>query len=118
MTKNLDDTNLLNPQEVSRILGVHQKTVHAWLRSGKLEGVKISYRAWRISKTALDQFIEKNRHTKPTLQGENEPIRKSSDILSVHDTPNDTKIPQKVNMKRYILDILGEQPESIRNHEE
>ncbi len=47
----------LSPSEVAAILKVHVKTVHIWLRQGKLKGTKISYRTWRIPKDALDDFL-------------------------------------------------------------
>jgi excisionase family DNA binding protein len=40
-----EDPRFLTPAEVATILEVHQKTVHQWLRTGKLEGTKSSYRA-------------------------------------------------------------------------
>src|SRR5271157_2680342 len=55
-----DNTQLLTPKQVAEILGIHQKTVHLWLRSGRLTGTKISYRAWRIPRSALNSFIENN----------------------------------------------------------
>jgi excisionase family DNA binding protein len=48
----------LSPADVAALLKVHVKTVHIWLREGRLQGTKISYRAWRIPRTALDDFLK------------------------------------------------------------
>ena len=105
------DTQFLSTKEVAEILGVHQKTVHNWLRTGRLAGTKISYRAWRISRAALDDFITKNSNMQPKneiarippmitqhgreQQGENAPAPTS-------DTAPEGK------MKHYIREIMGE----------
>lgn len=36
-----------NPKQVAALLGVHQRTVQRWLRTGQLKGIRIS-RGWRI----------------------------------------------------------------------
>lgn len=110
----VEDTQMLNPRQVAEILGVHQKTVHLWLRSGRLQGIKISYRAWRIPHAALDSFIANNSNTRSSPQksaavkqpklpvtqksGQNQPLQTSDDEIS----------PQS-RMKHYIRDIMGEQ---------
>jgi excisionase family DNA binding protein len=103
------DTQFLTPKEVAEILGVHQKTVHNWLRTGKLSGTKISYRAWRIPRLALENFVAQNSNAQPqkTIHATND---KSTEITK----PNDT-IPLKVSetspgskMKHYLRDIMGE----------
>jgi excisionase family DNA binding protein len=63
------DTQFLNTKEVAEILGVHQKTVHNWLRTGKLAGTKISYRAWRIPRSALEEFVVSNSNVRPNALG-------------------------------------------------
>lgn len=114
-----EDTQLLNPRQVAEILGVHQKTVHLWLRSGRLEGTKISYRAWRIPRSALDSFIKKNSNTR-SLQnvglpkgndGESNSMKsgKQKEIpVEVENGAND--ISPRIRMKHYIQDIMREQP--------
>jgi excisionase family DNA binding protein len=104
---------MMTPKAVAAILGVHQKTVHIWLRNGKLKGVKISYRAWRIPRSALDQFIEQNSNVMPQRgmveeQGAGITSSLSSNAISnpttdIHDSP-------QTKMKHYIRDIMGEQP--------
>lgn len=103
------DTQFLTPKEVAEILGVHQKTVHNWLRTGKLAGTKISYRAWRVPRSALEDFVAQNSNVQPhkTL-----PSTKEKDTESVH--PNSTVVPRDPDtgpgskMKHYIRDIMGE----------
>jgi len=102
---------MLTPQDVARILGVHQKTVHLWLRNGSLQGIKISYRAWRIPKSALDQFIEQKRNGMPkrSTEAPNAGIGGTipDNITPEHSTGNPEV--SKVKMKHYLQDIMGEQ---------
>ena len=96
-----DNLQMLTPKDIAQILGVHQKTIHLWLRTGKLHGVKISYRAWRISRADLDLFIEQNSNIVPrkktVVEKENEENQNAEN--------NNSK--QKM-MKHYIKDIMGE----------
>jgi excisionase family DNA binding protein len=104
---------MLTPKDVAEILGVHQKTVHLWLRAGKLNGIKISYRAWRIPQSALNAFIEQKSNVQPQNRaeglkgiGEEELGRLTTESASIqsienHDTPQS-------KMKHYIRDIMGE----------
>jgi excisionase family DNA binding protein len=106
------DTQFLTPKEVAEILGVHQKTVHHWLRIGKLAGTKISYRAWRIPRSALEGFVAQNSNAQPknaahAIKGNGavptEIIHPNNPVVSmVPDTSSDSK------MKHYIRDIMGE----------
>ena len=105
------DTQFLSTREVAEILGVHQKTVHHWLRTGRLAGTKISYRAWRISRAALNEFIAKNSNVQP----KNETAGTHPAVLQPGPEPphanasaptNDTAPEAK--MKHYIREIMGE----------
>ena len=103
---------MLTPKAVAGILGVHQKTDHLWLRNGKLKGVKISYRAWRIPRSALDQFIEQNSNVVPGKDVK-EPLREERDSslpTTVSPEPfEDNHDSPQAKMKHYIRDIMGEQ---------
>jgi excisionase family DNA binding protein len=44
---------LLTVRQVAAVLNVHGETVRQWLRSGKLRGVKIGHRSWRVPEEAL-----------------------------------------------------------------
>lgn len=107
-----DNDQMLNPKEVADILGVHQKTVHLWLRTGKIEGIKISYRAWRVPRSALTRFIEQNKNNPKKTDTDKKNKSLSSDSNSVHNSKeNDTKdITHHSKMKHYIRDIMGEKP--------
>lgn len=52
------DERWLTVPEVADVLRVHPETVREWLRSGRLEGVRIGRRSgWRISEAQLDAFL-------------------------------------------------------------
>ena len=114
-----EDTQMLNPQQVAEILGVHPKTVHLWLRSGKLQGTKISYRAWRIPRSALDSFIQSNSNTRLGQPADQTRKNDGQPDTTQHSTKTKEKIPEELRtgeispqskMKHYIRDIMGEQP--------
>ena len=105
------DTQFLNTKEVAEILGVHQKTVHQWLRTGRLSGTKISYRAWRIPRAALDEFIAKNSNTQP----KKEPAAPGTSETQPGPEQPGEKMPAptggpapEAKMKHYIREIMGE----------
>lgn len=97
------DAPFLTPKEVAEILGVHQKTVHQWLRTGKLSGTKISYRAWRIPRTALETFVTQNCNSPhPHKEGKTE--------ASLGNTESSSITGESCSkMKYYIRDIMGEE---------
>jgi len=106
-----DDTQLLNPKQVADILGIHQKTVHLWLRSGRLKGTKISYRAWRIPRSALNSFIESNSNlTKKSPDATIDTNKGSEEAKTDVHPPADDSISSHTKMKYYIRDIMGEPP--------
>jgi excisionase family DNA binding protein len=111
--------HMLTPKDVAGILGVHQKTVHLWLRTGKLTGVKISYRAWRIPQPALDKFIEQNSNVMALKGMEEQKEPGFTGILSTN-TPSepfaDNHDSPQTKMKHYLRDIMGEHsPEKNRS---
>jgi excisionase family DNA binding protein len=48
---------LLTPEQVSERLNLSVLTVRAWLRSGRLPGVKPGGRVWRVREHDLDEYI-------------------------------------------------------------
>lgn len=50
---------LYNPEEVAEYLGIAEKTVRDYLRSGKLTGSKVG-RYWRIRERDVQAFLDKN----------------------------------------------------------
>jgi excisionase family DNA binding protein len=105
-----EETRMLNPRDVAEILGIHQKTVHNWLRTGKLEGVKISYRSWRISKVSLNDFIEKNKNINKIdrSKDKNSILSDKKSDKNQNSSTNEQRNSSSTNMKDYILDIMGE----------
>jgi excisionase family DNA binding protein len=49
---------LLTPEEVAERLSISVYTVKDWLRAGKIRGVKVSPRLWRVRESDLQAFIE------------------------------------------------------------
>lgn len=47
---------VLTPAEAMDILGVGKNTMYRLLNSGQLKGIRVG-RCWRITETALDQFL-------------------------------------------------------------
>jgi excisionase family DNA binding protein len=109
------DTQFLSTKEVAEILGVHQKTVHHWLRNGRLAGTKISYRAWRIPRAALDEFIARNSNVQPRDAIYGAP---ATGTQPLPENPGDSHssrspdAPPETKMKHYIRDIMGEDSNS------
>jgi len=105
----MDHDTLLNPKQVAEILGIHQKTVHLWLRSGRLKGTKISYRAWRIPRSALNSFIESNSNlSKKSPNVTNDASRESKEEPGNGNFQEKESSSPLNKMKYYIRDIMGE----------
>ena len=49
-------TKLLKPEEAAERLAVSPKAVRAWLREGRLPGIRLG-RLWRIAEDKLEEFI-------------------------------------------------------------
>jgi len=45
-------------EEVAEKLAVAKKTVKNWLLTGKLQGIKLTNKLWRIPESELNRFIE------------------------------------------------------------
>lgn len=48
---------LLSPEEVAERLAVNPATVRSWLRSGKLEGIKLGKRMWRVDESKVQALL-------------------------------------------------------------
>lgn len=48
---------LLTPDQVAERLSLSVLTVRAWLRSGRLPGVKPGGKVWRVREADLDEYI-------------------------------------------------------------
>ncbi len=108
-----EEPRFLTPDEVATILGVHQKTVHQWLRTGKIEGTKISYRAWRIPQSALADFVSRNSNKYPmnthTAAKKAESPPKFPNQTGSPEPDTRSPIPAQSKMRLYIRDIMGEE---------
>jgi excisionase family DNA binding protein len=48
---------LLSPEDVAERLAVNPATVRSWLRSGKLKGVKLGKKIWRIDEREVRELL-------------------------------------------------------------
>ncbi len=48
---------LLSPEDVAERLAVNPATVRSWLRSGKLEGVKLGKKIWRVDESEVQALL-------------------------------------------------------------
>lgn len=118
-----DTPELLSPADVAAILKVHVKTVHVWLREGRLKGTKISYRTWRISRGNLEEFLkERSIPIPPTINtSSNTSATKSAKgELPPQDaakgaSPTLTESFPPGEMKHYLKGIMREEPISPAN---
>lgn len=53
------------PQEIAKMLKVNPRSVHRWLREGKLKGFKVGGDLWRIPESELKAFIEESQKDNP-----------------------------------------------------
>lgn len=58
---------LLKPEEVAERLAVSPKMIRAWLRDGKLPGIRLG-RLWRVDPEALERFIREGFHEEKPAQ--------------------------------------------------
>jgi putative molybdopterin biosynthesis protein len=56
------EASYLTPEQVASILNIRERKVVDMLRRKELPGVKIG-KEWRIDRSELDAFIERNRNT-------------------------------------------------------
>ena len=89
-----ENSQMLNPKEGPEIRGIRPRTVHFWLRIGKMEGIKIPCRTWRIPRTSLPIFIERNKNIQPDTTAQ-----KHTKQPIVSDSERDT-IPERVTENR------------------
>lgn len=52
---------LLTTNEVAAIAKVDSRTVARWLREGRIKGVKLNGRTWRIEEQELTEFLDSQR---------------------------------------------------------
>ena len=52
----MTEIKLYTPEEAAQLLKVTRRSIYTYLKSGKLEAVKIG-NGWRISQKALEKFL-------------------------------------------------------------
>ena len=58
----------LTPEQVAAQLQVGTPTIYRWLRSGKLQGIRVSAKAWRIGPREMDSFLKRQNTFKEPLR--------------------------------------------------
>lgn len=53
---------LLTLKQVGEKLGLKPGTLSGWLRTGKLPGVKISGKYWRVKESDLEKFMNEQQY--------------------------------------------------------
>ena len=48
---------LLTPEQAAEILAIKPRTILEWLRTGKLKGVKVGGKLWRIRESDLEAVV-------------------------------------------------------------
>ncbi|OGD62491.1 hypothetical protein A2160_00230 [Candidatus Beckwithbacteria bacterium RBG_13_42_9] len=56
----MDNNEFLTVEQVAGLLQVHWQTILNYIKSGKMEAVKLG-KGYRISRNSLDKFIKENR---------------------------------------------------------
>jgi len=81
---------LLKPEDVADRLAISPKMVRAWLREGKLPGIRLG-RLWRVDPDALERFIrgELKPETPP------KPAPKAPERETKRTPTQDTRKPEK-----------------------
>ena len=51
---------LLTVKDAAKVLLVKPTTVREWLKAGKLKGVKVGNRLWRVRESELEAFLQEN----------------------------------------------------------
>ena len=52
---------LLTTKTVAKVLLVKPDTLRGWLRTGKIKGVKVGSRLWRVRESELEAFLSMER---------------------------------------------------------
>ncbi len=59
------DRAFYSPAEVARIAGVHPSTVLSWIRTGRLYGLRLSPRVYRVPLASAVRLLEPERFRPP-----------------------------------------------------
>ncbi|WML66796.1 MAG: hypothetical protein METHP_00255 [Methanoregula sp. SKADARSKE-2] len=105
-----ENSQMLNPKEGPEFRGIRPRTVHFWLRTGKMEGIKIPCRTWRIPRTSHPSFIERNKNIQPDTTAQKhtkQPIVSDSKRDTIPEGDGEQNISPQTRMKPYIRDRMG-----------
>ena len=64
------EKEMLTADEVAEYMNVHVRTVRNWINSGELPFIRIGPRGYRISRTDLLAFIDRQKQQKPSNPNE------------------------------------------------
>lgn len=56
MVKQIADIKLYSVEDIHKSLGINERTIRVWFKSGRLKGVKISGE-WHITEENLKKFL-------------------------------------------------------------
>lgn len=56
--------DVYTPEEAAEKLKVGKATIMRWLKDGKLGGVRLGHKTWRITEDDLEKFLESMRGQK------------------------------------------------------
>jgi excisionase family DNA binding protein len=59
---------LLTVEQAAERLNTTSRTVRNYINSGRLAGIQMSNRSWRVEEAELEAFIERNKRTRPKQQ--------------------------------------------------
>ena len=68
---------LLKVDEVAKRLNAHPTSVRNWLGAGKLRGLKLAGRSWRIPESALQEFLERAAETAKASEWVERPVTRT-----------------------------------------
>ncbi len=108
---------LLTPEEVAEILAISVFTVKDYLRAGKITGVKIG-KKWRVSPSALQEFIDENTRTKPERVKEEKKVSSLDRVLGSEIEPLTIDSINKIKEDFPTIEQLKKGIEQLKKKEE
>lgn len=75
---------LLSPEDVAERLAVNSATVRSWLRSGKLKGVKLGKKMWRIDEQEVRELLVREENVKYGVSAAENSLADADDVRAKH----------------------------------
>lgn len=91
-------------KELAKMLGVHERTALRFVQTGKIKGIRISPRKWRVHEDAVAEFLKQAE-----LDAE---VRAQEENTKVAPLPGDDRTPLTINEA---AEWLGVKPAWIRD---